>query len=420
MKLRKTSINIYSILVISIFFDAYTLFYIQTYPVTIFTVVSIIFLIRGILFNSHSWNKLTTQTILIIVFILYILFNYLYFGFNNTTSFAQIVYFLILSLISYRRENRESFDAHCKLFQRIMTYMSIYGIYQFIGRLVGLPFTDLIVKEHMVTGYNWSNTVYVLGQTVHRSNAIFREPSYFGQMLAISLLLYIPIFLETQKKKKSDIVSIGLQIIALITTFSGTGIFMILISFAIYACVMVKKKSFWKRLVPTAIICFCVGIYALLFTKFGAYFMERLNELFIYDRDASSGFVRFRVWIMVVEEAWASNLFLGSGIGAGSMYVTKYLSRYFGMTLNGFGRVAAELGLIGVVIWCALILSFLKRKQNLYISKEYLLLWCALIPMIFMQEAFSSNIFWTIVILINCKLDDETERSKTVTCLKQR
>ena len=107
---------------------------------------------------------------------------------------------------------------------------------------------------------------------------------------------------------------------------------------------------------------------------------------------------------MVVQEAWSYNMLLGSGIGTGSMYVSKYIIQYFGMTLSGFARVSTELGLIGIIIWCSFIISFF-RKKEMAISIRYVLLCCSLIPLIFMQEAFSSNMFWLFIVLINCKIN---------------
>lgn len=404
MKIRKYSFNIYTLLLISIFFDAYVLFYIQTFPVTIFTIVSILFVIQCVVGSKLKKFKLTNQNILLLLLIVCLIVNYVMFSFHNTTSFLQSIYFIALSLLAYRNESNAIFENYCSLLQKSMTYMSIYGIYQFIGRILELPFTDLVIKNHMVTGYNWTNTTYVLGQIVYRTNVIFREPSHFAQMLSISLLLFVPKFFQKGKKEKKVILSAALQVIAMFTTFSGTGIVMVATGFVIFVCMMIKKKSFLMKIVPVVILSLCFAIYVLLFTSIGNYYLNRANELFVYNRDASSGFIRFRTWIMVVEEAWNSNVLFGSGIGTGTDYVSKYAMQYYGMTLSGFAKVATELGLIGVILWSGFIISFLMKKQNIVISKEYLIIICSLIPLIFMQEAFSSNLFWMLIMLINCKL----------------
>lgn len=405
MKLKIPKINMYSLLLISIFFDAYALIYVDTYPVTIFTIISIFVLIHNVVNNRSRYFKITHQSVILLLFIVYLVINYIYFEFKNTSSFVLALYFLSLSLLTYREEQVDKFEGYCKLFQRIMTWMSIYGIYQLVGRFLKFPFTDIIIKGHMVTGYNWTNTIYIFGHTLYRSNAIFREPSYFSQMLAISLLLYVPIFLYKNERTRGNIVSFILQMIALITTFSGTGILVFIIGMIIFSITIMKKKFFWNRIIPLVIICVIVGIILIFFTNLGNYFLSRIQELFVYNRDASSGFVRFRAWIMIVQEAWSHNILLGSGIGTGSMYVSKYIIQYFGMTLSGFARVSTELGLIGILIWCIFMISFFVKRE-MTISIRYVLLCCSIMPLIFMQEAFSSNFYWMLIILMNCKFVD--------------
>lgn len=404
MSLRKHSFNIYILLIISLFFDAYALFYIQTFPVTLFTIFSVIYIVTGLLKNKFMVIKITRQNIVLFLLIVILFINYIFYGLKHTTSFLQALYFMILCLLAYREELQDNFNNYCFLYQKLMTYMAVYGIYQFIGRLVGFPFTDLIVSNYMVEGYNWTNSTYIFGQNVLRSNAIFREPSYFGQMLAISLLLYMPSIVSKEQRDKKIIIPIILQSIAMITTISGTSIFLFAIAFSLYCVVMYKNKKIWKRLLLLVGLGASFLGYILFFTQFGSYFLNRINELFVYNRDASSGFVRFRSWIFVVEESWKVNLFFGSGIGSGAEYVAEYARKFYGMTLNGFAKVATELGLIGIFFWCMHILLFLRKKRNATISNNYLILACAMIPLIFMQEAFSSNIFWLFMMLLNCKL----------------
>lgn len=401
---EKQSFNIYCALFLSTFFDAYALFYIQSFPVTVFTITSIVFFFWRIYKGRFRIVTLTPQNTLLILFFFYLAINFIAFDLKNITSFMQAIYFLILCLLAYRKENKEVFDRYCLLYQRAMTCMSIYGIYQFFGRMAGFPFTDLIIDGHMVTGYNWTNVMYIFGKTVYRSNAIFREPSFFSQMLAISLLLYITTIFKNEYKEKHVWISISLQIVAMATTFSGTGIMMLTIGVAIFAFKMIKNKSFWKKIIPILLISLGIIIYVLLTTPFGSYFLNRANELFVYDRDASSGFVRFRAWLYVVAESWTQNPFLGSGIGTGASYIFKYQQKFYGMTLNGLAKVATELGLVGVSLWCGLVLSFLQRRKNIMISYRYLSICCSIIPLILMQEAFSSNLFWMLVMLLNCQL----------------
>ena len=64
MKLKIRKLNIYSLLVLSVFFDAYALVYIKTYPVTIFTIVSIFVLVHNIINNRNRYLKITQQSVI--------------------------------------------------------------------------------------------------------------------------------------------------------------------------------------------------------------------------------------------------------------------------------------------------------------------------------------------------------------------
>lgn len=404
--MRVKKIDFYNLLILSIMFDAYALFYIQNFPVTLFTIVSVLFIFRSLINGRIFKIAKVIQNYILLLLIGVLILNYILNDFKYLTSFVQMLYFLILGLSAYRKEPLEKFNRYCNLFQKLMTYMSIYGIYQFIGRLFDFPFVDIVVPGHMVSGYNWTNSIYILGHTVYRSNAIFREPSYFGQMLAISLILYVPEIISKDKKSINIYVAIIIQAIAMIATISGTGIMMLGFSFIIYCLMTMKRKKFWRRIFPIAIVVSIIAVFALLFTKFGNYFLMRAEELFVYNKDASSGFVRFRAWLLVVKEAWTTNWLFGSGIGSAVGYVQRYAVQFFGMTLNGFAKVSTELGFVGVFLWSAYILSFLQKKNNIELSSGYLMLTCSMIPLIFMHEASTSNIFWLFTSLLNCSLID--------------
>lgn len=402
----KTPVDIYKILLISLMFDAYSIFYIQTFPVTLFTIFSILFIGKNIIQRGRNLLCIHKRNMLLVLLLIYLFINFLFFNCQHITSFMQSVYFIVLCLLAFRREKREKFNSYLELFQHLMTIMSIYGIYQFFGRLIKLPFTDLVIPGHMVSGFNWTNTINFFGISFYRSNAVFREPSFFGQMLAISIILYVPIIINKEKSIKKYILPMLLQVIALFLTFSGTGFFIFGIALILYFLLTPKTKSIWTRLL---LFIFFGGIfisYILFNTPIGDYLLLRMNELFVYSKNASSGFVRFRSWIYVVKEAWDKNCLFGSGIGTGADYVSKFAIQYYGMSLNGFAKVATELGVLGLGLWGSYLLTFLKKSGKTVIDNKYLILACSMIPFIFMHETFSSNIFWTFLMLLNIKFDD--------------
>lgn len=402
----KVPVDIYKLLLVALMFDAYAFLYIQTFPVTPFTIVSILFIIKGIIQRSKKLLCIHKRNTLLVLLLIYLFINFIFFGCQHITSFIQSVYFVVLCLLAFRREKRGKFNSYLELFQHLMTVMSIYGIYQFFGRLLKLPFADLVISGHMVNGFNWTNAVNFFGISFYRSNAVFREPSFFGQMLAISIILYVPEIINKEKSIKKYLLPMLLQIIALFLTFSGTGFFIAGIALILYFLLIPKTKSIWNRLLLFVFFGVIVISYILFNTSIGDYLLFRMNELFVYNRDASSGFVRFRSWIYVVKEAWDKNFLFGSGVGTGTDYVSKFAIQYYGMTLNGFAKVATELGILGLGLWVGYILTFIKKTGSTVIDNKYLVLACSMIPFMFMHETFSSNIFWTFLMLLNVKFDD--------------
>ena len=150
-----------------------------------------------------------------------------------------------------------------------------------------------------------------------------------------------------------------------------------------------------------------------LFSSIGEYYLYRFNELFEYKVNSSSGFVRFRAWIYIVEEAWSSNFFIGDGIGSGKEYICKYSGLFYAMTLHGVARVATELGAFGIVIWSSFILSFFYNR-NVYSSYNYLILVCSIVPFVFMHESFSSCLFWFFASLLNCRISSHSRNACSV------
>ena len=405
MRIRTISFDIYKLLIFALMFDAYAFVYIGSYPVTLFTLFSCVYIIDCLIRKKISILVINSQNIILLLLILNLCANYVLHGFAHTTSFLQALYFMILALAAYRIETKQHFKECCSLFQKLMMVMAIYGIYQFAGRIIGLPLSDLIIKNHMVTGYNWTNPIYVFGMSVYRSNAVFREPSYFGQMLAISLLLYVPDLITDESKLRRIIIPVLLQGVALVLTFSGTGFFMLGIAGMLYLILANKTKKSCKRIICYMTFLVVIALSVIFFTPLGNYFLGRLNEMSSYNQNAASGFVRFKAWIYVVKEALNQNLWIGSGIGTGAGYIAKYSVKYYAMTLNGFARVATELGVLGVCLWLISLGTFLMNKGNQMVSSKYLILICAMCAMIFMNEAFSSNIFWAFIMLLNCRLE---------------
>lgn len=398
--------NLFFFWITSIFFDAYALAYIGSYPITIFTLVSVLVLILSVVCTVKGYLirrkiQMSRRDFLAFLLLIWMIINYLLMGMQNTSSLLLACFFVILFLFSERVTPLITFEKQIDFFQRCMDILALYGIYQFVGRINGLPFCDLIFKDHMVTGFNWSNKISVIGHVFWRSNAIFREPSFFSQFLAINILLYLAAILRITTKKNIWL-RILLNGIALILSFSGTGILILLVGGILYL-IRVQKDYAVKRKISFLIAAAVVFCAIILNTPLGSYFIHRISELFVYSTNAASGYVRFRSGADALRIAWQQNFILGIGIGNVDKLVRQMANTYFGMTVNGFYRPAIELGIVGIVLWLIFIF-FIWRKHN--ISERAVMLQSILFPFMICHETFLSNYYWIILYLLNCTLSD--------------
>lgn len=393
--------NLVKILLISTFFDAYCLFYISSYPVTLFTIAAIMLVIVCFTSNvvKHQW-KLNTQECWAIVFLVYTSINFMIFSFSSINAMLQVTFFIFVFLSSKRSIGLEEFEDYITIFHKAMNTLSVYGIYQFIGRLQGLPFSDLTIANHMVTGYNWSNTTPFLGMTVYRSNAIFREPSFFAQFLAINILFYIIALFNGQRDRRS-LLCIALNGIALLMTLSGTGFIVLGAGLFIYIIFKLRDKRFLIHSVGYFVGMLVIAVIVIKFTPVGKYLVSRITELFVYNKDAAAGFVRFRAWTSLLQGNWSKHKLIGIGIGTSKILVEKWSSVYYALTLNGFAKVFIELGIIGIILWTMFIISFFRCQIRKY-SDYALMIVCFLVPYMICHDTFSSNEYWIFLILLNC------------------
>lgn len=393
--------NLVKILLISTFFDAYCLFYISSYPVTLFTIIAIMLVITSIVSNTlkHQWN-LNLQECWTIIFLIYTCVNCIIFSFSNFKALLQAIFFVVVFVSSKRYIKLEEFDDCISVFQIGMNTLSVYGIYQFFGRLRGLPFTDLTIVNHMVNGYNWSNTTPFLNMTVYRSNAIFREPSFFAQFLAINILFYIVALFNGRRERRS-IFFIALNGIALLMTLSGTGFIILIVGLLIYIFFKFGDRKFLRHSIGYFTGILVVALIVIRFTQVGNYLTARITELFVYDKDAAAGFVRFRAWTSLLQGDWSHHGLIGVGIGASKVLVEKWSSVYYALTLNGFAKILIELGIIGIVLWMLFIISFFWCQVKKH-SDYALMIVCLLVPYMICHDTFSSNVYWIFLILLNC------------------
>lgn len=398
--------GIMKIWILSIFFDAYAIAYVGTYPITLFTLVTILAVLSKAKNEMRCFkieNNASVKAALLMV--VYLIINYCVTGFKNSNSLMLSIMYFMVFIVTTRREKEQTFESHMEFFSKIMNVIAVYGIYQFAARIYNLPFSDIVIDGHMVTGYNWTNRVRFLGQYFYRSNAIFREPSFFSQFLAINLLLLILKFLDTSYKKKTKASWILINAIAMILTFSGTGFIILIVGFLFYAIRKLDNKVLRGRILLILLAGIAVLI-ALLQTPVGAYFTQRLQEIFVYNTDNFSGYVRFRGGRDVLADAWAKKPFFGTGIGTASEFIKSMQNYYDGLTVNGLYRPAVELGVAGEFFWIVFLGSIVLRKE---FNEKFKMLQCIIIPFLICHETFQSNYYWILLYMLNVTLIYQTD-----------
>lgn len=385
-------------LVASIFFDAYCFFYISTYPVTLFSLASLFFCAVSVVrcFKQNS-IRIAKDNLIAVAMMIYIILNSLVTGTYNISSALFSIMFFFIYVCANRKYDSVEMTKAIRMFRTFMNVMAIYGIYQFLGNIVGLPLTDIVIPNHMIEGFNRGNNIYLFGIKLMRSNAFFREPSFFSQYLAINILLYLS---DLITKKQTDIRMLAINIIAMVCSFSGTGLLMLIFSLMIYCLRIKKSRKIVSRLLLFTILGI-VGVIIILNSPLGKYYLIRLSEISAYDPNNFSGYVRFNGGKDVLIAAWNQNSILGVGIGTVDEFIHNLSNYYHGMTVNGFYRVAVELGILGISIWLYFVYACF-RKEN-HENDHILAIQSILFPMMICHETFQSNYYWVFLALLNYK-----------------
>ena len=417
-KIKNQSLNnyIFILFLSAMLFSSYSIFNIGTYSVTVFTVLLAIGLIwtyvQVICGRIKIERDAFNQFIITIFFVAYLLLNCLLYGLKNLNSLMMFELFFCAGLFFHRKIDRRQWSRYIDIYQTIMLILSLYGIYQLIGRYFGLPFTDLKIEGHMVDGFNWSNPIIIGGISVDRSNAIFLEPSFFSQFLAISIIIsifklfnYKNIYTLAIKNLVASFIMLFIYLAALICTFSGTGILTVFLSLIIIMIINIRARYTYRGVNVRIVV---VGILGLIlsvciFPNIVYYLLGRLTEITEFNPNASSGYVRFIAGYKAVWYAWQEDFLFGIGLGN----IDDFIKSFQGDVIdrgNGLLRIATELGFIGILLWIYyFVLNFNKRSFKNF---HYLIIVVCIIVLQLMSDTFSMNYFWAWLYLLNIEIVD--------------
>ncbi|MCT1391449.1 hypothetical protein M4D76_24615 [Peribacillus frigoritolerans] len=180
--------------------------------------------------------------------------------------------------------------------QCITTVLAMIGIFQFVAQFIGLGFIDpisLLPENLLQSGYSSTGEISY-GSGIYRSNGFFfLEASFFSQFLALSIIIEMLYF----KKLKRVL----LYLIALFTTFSGTGLILLLI----FLLPILIKQGIKKIVIFT--ILFLILILLFLSSEFSTLLTSRIYEI-TGQSQSNSGFIRFVGPIILVSQIFYDNM----------------------------------------------------------------------------------------------------------------
>ncbi|MCF2657188.1 O-antigen ligase family protein [Lacrimispora saccharolytica] len=390
------------LMMISLFFDAYCFTYVESFPITLFTVLSFVFILYSALRIQRIFRRSNTVQLLCgIMFFVILVFNILLTKNNEINqgnsyfSAFQAVYFVLIYLLSQRILAADEIEREINIFQKIVNISAAIGLIQIVLQVIGLS-GDLWIPGHMVLGYNWTEngTGLIAAIGLHRAHAFFSEPSTYSQILGMNILLYL------SKGLRKNLKIIILNGLAILASMSGTGILLIAVGIIYFLFASKNRKlhrTGWYSIVLALVVVACLYFFA---NSVYLIYVRRISEIFnggnasaemiLQGWTTSSGFVRFvGVWKILVESL-KEHFWIGCGIGAGEDFI-KYLNYGIRYTLdNGFVRVAVETGVLGLTLYIGMIFGGFKIKNY----QNSVLIIIVFVAMNFLNNTFSQNYFW--------------------------
>lgn len=208
-----------------------------------------------------------------------ILVNIVSSQYSKDFSIFSLIYLIILYFpVIFVLKKPQKVDLILSYYQKSILIISIIGILQFITQLVGIPYHDwlLIYFPQFIDQFNTSIPLF-RGSHLFRSNGLFLlEPSFYSQYLAIAILIDLFYFKYYRR--------VPLYILALLFSFSGTGIIVLVFGFIVNT----PKISFRKLFFPGSLLIIILLVFFT--TGYGTILTNRLDE---FSNKNSSAYNRF-------------------------------------------------------------------------------------------------------------------------------
>jgi hypothetical protein len=200
------------------------------------------------------------------------------------------------------------------------------------------------------------NTQYpiVYGSPIIKSNGvIFLEPSFYSQFLSLSLIIEIVYFQKIHR--------IILYLLAMVTSFSGTGLIMLLAAAPFLLPRFVQKPKLRIALISILILLAALTAVASSY-DLEDYYSTRMNEFEAKDSSAS---IRFIAPYKALTDILSANS-IWQGLGAGAV---DDLKLGYEVNFTATPKMIIEYGLItGSVFTVFLIYCFLGKQRSFSVA----------------------------------------------------
>lgn len=278
--------------------------------------------------------------------------------FHESVSYFSLLYLIALYvpfLINFNIDLQNKVK-YLKILQNTILFTAIIGIFQFILQIVGIGFFDPIslLPEHILQqGYLTTYSISYGSEIMKSNGTFFLEPSLFSQFLAISIIIELLLFKRWFR--------VGLLGIAILFTFSGTGL--LLLAFVALPIIFTLKP---KQATSILVLGFVVA-FIFFTSEYGETTLSRSQE---YKSSNSSFSIRFINPFKAVMESDNSKIVFGHGAGQSDLAIFNYPTNF-----TVIPKLWYEYGFIPMILFLLFIINYLVNKRNKVISVAILFMY---------------------------------------------
>ena len=269
----------------------------------------------------------------------------------SPTSLAMVL--LTNSIFLFGPSSRFSNEAVLSAFLFYVRLCAVLAIIQIILQFGGIrifSFKDAIpaLDPFLVESAYNQNAVEFYGSSNRRANGFFpMEPGGLSQLLAIGVVVDMILLRRLQ--------FLPLYVISYVLTRSGSGLLVLVVSFAIYPLIAPLKSL--RVIAVGSIVALMIGTVYLVAPEPFDPIVGRLDE---FSSIKSSGYARYvaqlNTWDYLLQ---TDRVLIGSGPGG-----LERSPAYFGGSTNPVLKLVADYGIIGLVIFLFYLLLSVFRKSN--------------------------------------------------------